>query len=130
MPRTKPKPSPLTPPPAATNGLAGDVFTLREAAAYLRLPETEVVRLATTEGLPGRLIGREWRFFKTAIQQWLSASQPTLEMRQAAVLAMAGKFKDDPDLDLIVEDAMRRRGRQPGPDGTYGGYRPKDGGQD
>jgi hypothetical protein len=51
-------------------------------------------------------------------------------MRKAAQLALAGSFKDDPNLFPILEDAMRRRGREPGPDGTYGGYRPADEGRE
>jgi hypothetical protein len=100
------------------------VLTLAEAAAYLRLPEKEVISATTSQGLPGRLVNGEWRFLKSALRQWLSVSQPTDEMRKAAFLAAAGAFKDDPDLEQILEDAMRRRGRKPGPDGTYGGYRP------
>jgi len=100
--------------------------SVAEAAAYLRLHEQDVIAAASTQGLPGRLVGGQWRFLKTALQQWLSVSQPTAEMRKAARLELAGKCKDDPDLEWIVEDAMRRRGRRPGPDGTYAGYRPAD----
>ena len=121
----KPKPDPK-PQPAAVNGPADEVLTLAEAAAYLRLPDREVIVAASTQGLPGRLVGGEWRFLKTALQQWLSVSQPTAEMRKAAVLSLAGAWKDDPDALQILEDAMRCRGRQPGPDGTYAGYRPAE----
>jgi hypothetical protein len=135
MPRTtkKPKPEPRSQPEpqaAAVNGPAGEVLTLAEAAAYLRLPEGDVIGAVTTQGLPGRMVAGEWRFFKAAIQQWLSVSQPTAEMRKAAQLALAGSGKDDPDLFRILEEAMRRRGREPGPDGTYGGYRPSDEGRE
>jgi excisionase family DNA binding protein len=105
---------------------SGDVLTLPEAAAYLRLPEQEVVAAVWSQGLPARLVGEEWRFLKIALQQWLCVSQPTAEMRKAAQLELAGAWKDDPDAMQILEDAMRRRGRQPGPDGTYSGYRPSD----
>ncbi len=123
MPRTrKPKPGP-TPQPeaqsAAVNGAPDEVFTLAEAAAYLRLPEKDVLRLATSEGLPGRLVGSEWRFFKAAIQQWLSVSQPTTEMRKAALLAAAGAFRDDPDLEDVVEEIYKQRGRPITEDGSY-----------
>jgi hypothetical protein len=126
MPRTKKQPeepSPVVNDPVA----AGEVLTLAEAASYLRVPEKDVIAAASSQGLPGRLINGEWRFLKAAIQQWLSVSQPTAEMRKAAILSVAGIFKDDPDLEQILEDAMRQRGREPGPDGTYGGYRPAEG---
>jgi excisionase family DNA binding protein len=129
MPRTKAKPKPARQPepqPAVANGPPVEVLTLAEAAAYLRLPEKAVIAAATAQGLPGRLVGGEWRFLKASLQQWLSISQPTDEMRKAAQMAAAGAFKDDPDLMQILEDAMRRRGRQPGPDGTCSGYRPAD----
>src|SRR5437660_5447179 len=98
MPRTrKPKPTPgpePEPQPAAVNGPPGEVLTLAEAAAYLRLPEQDVIAAASSQGLPGWLVGGEWRFLKTALQQWLSASQPTAEMRKAAQMALAGAWKD------------------------------------
>jgi hypothetical protein len=129
MPRTKKQPEQ---PPAVANApvAAGEVLTLAEAAAYLRVPEKDVIAAASSQGLPGRLINGEWRFLKTAIQQWLSVSQPTAEMRKAAQLALAGSWKDDPDAMQILEDAMRLRGRKPGPDGTYAGYRPAEGDDD
>jgi excisionase family DNA binding protein len=125
MARTK-KPEPTLKPPTTNGPVTGEVLTLAEAAAYLRLPEKDVIGAATTQGLPGRMIGGEWRFAKAAIQKWLRVSQPTAEMRKASQLALAGMWKDDPDAMEILEDAMRRRGREPGPDGTYAGYRPAD----
>jgi excisionase family DNA binding protein len=123
MPRTrKPKPAPRPEPepqPVAVNGPPGEVLTLAEAAAYLRLPERDVIAAASTQGLPGRLVGGEWRFLKAAIQQWLCVSAPTEEMLKAAQLAAAGAFKDDPDLIKICEEAYRRRGRPITDDGSY-----------
>lgn len=119
--KPRPKPStkpavPAMPPPVEA---FGEVMSLAEAAAYLRLPEKDVIAATSTQGLPGRLVGGEWRFFKGALQQWLSASQPTPEMRKAALLSTAGAFKDDPDLIKICEDAYRRRGRPITEDGSY-----------
>jgi excisionase family DNA binding protein len=112
MPRTKPKTeAPLVTPPAGTNGPVHEVYTLAEAAAYLRLTEPEVLRLIHEQGLPARQVGSEWRFLKTAIQQWLSTGSPTLQARKEAQLALAGKYKDDPDLLRICEEAYRQRGR-------------------
>ena len=59
-----------------------------------------------------RRLGHEWRFLKGAIQDWLRNAIPTWEARKLAILALAGKYKDDPDLEQIVEEALRRRGRE------------------
>lgn len=119
MPRArKPKPEPV-PPPVAVNGPPSGVLTLAETAAYLRLPERDVIAAVTTQGLPGRLVDGEWRFLQTALQQWLSVSQPTAEMRKAAMLAFAGAWKDDPYLEDMVEEIYRQRGRPITEDGSY-----------
>jgi hypothetical protein len=93
------------------DGPTSEVLTLPEAAAYLRLPEDEVVNSVQSQGLPGRCIAGEWRFLKSAIQHWLASVSPTWEMRKAEILDLAGKYRDDPDLESIVADAYRRRGR-------------------
>jgi len=94
-----------------TNGQPTEVFTLPEAAAYLRLSEDEVVQLVHSQALPGRFTGHEWRFLKSAIQQWLSSASPTAQARKQAQLTLAGKYKDDPDLMRICAEAYRQRGR-------------------
>jgi excisionase family DNA binding protein len=122
MARPKSKPEPTSQPiPAspAVNGSVEEVLTLAEAAAYLRLRESEVIQLVHSQGLPARFTGVEWRFLKAAIRQWLSTGTPTPEMKKAAQLAAAGAFKDDPDLVGIVEEIYRRRGRPITEDGSY-----------
>ncbi len=47
-------------PPAAV-----EVYTLAEAAAYLRVAEEDVLRMISTQSLPGRRFGSEWRFLKS-----------------------------------------------------------------
>jgi excisionase family DNA binding protein len=112
MPRTKKKPAlSQADAPAGMNGPANEVFTLSEAAAYLRLSEADVINLIHAQGLPGRFTGSEWRFLKSAIDQWLSSGSPTPQARKEAQLALTGKYKDDPDLMRICEEAYRQRGR-------------------
>jgi len=106
-------------PSAGANGPPEDVLTLAEAAAYLRLPEAEVVGLVPAQGLPARHVRGEWRFLKSAIQEWLATGSPTWETRKTALLELAGKYKDDPDLEGIVEEAYRRRGRPIIEGGSY-----------
>jgi len=120
MARSKPKPEPTSQPVVpspAVNGPVGDVLTLAEAAAYLRLSEEVVVGLVHSQDLPGRFAGREWRFLKSAIQEWLSKPPP--KYSKEGQLSVAGMFKDDPDLVEMVEEIYRRRGRPITEDGSY-----------
>jgi excisionase family DNA binding protein len=91
------------------NGTTCDVMTLAEAATYLRLPETEVMRLVREQELPGRAAGAEWRFLKSALQAWLSKPAPTPSKQ--AQLAVAGAWKDDPYVEEELREIYKRRGR-------------------
>jgi excisionase family DNA binding protein len=86
-----------------------EVLTLSEAAAYLRLAEEDIVRLAHLQELPGRQIGNEWRFLKAGLRDWLRT--PARMSGKEALLALAGAWNDDPDIEAIVREAHRRRGR-------------------
>jgi hypothetical protein len=80
-----------------------------------------VLAAVTTQGLPGRMIGGEWRSTKVAILKWLDAGllQPTDELRRADLLAAAGAGKDDPDVEDVLEEIYRARGRPITEDGSY-----------
>jgi excisionase family DNA binding protein len=83
-----------------------EVLTLAEAAAYLRVAEAELGRIAGSQGMPGRRIGFEWRFSRAAIQDWLR--RPSMK---ESLLRLAGSWKHDPYLDEMLEDIYRQRGR-------------------
>jgi excisionase family DNA binding protein len=89
------------PPPATA-----EVLSLLDAAAYLRVPAEDVVRMVRTQGLPGRQIGEEWRFLKAGIQLWLGTSP----MRKG-LLGHIGAAKDDPYRDEMLAEIYNRRGR-------------------
>jgi excisionase family DNA binding protein len=86
-----------------------DVLTLAEAAAYLRVSESDLLQSVSMEGLPGRKIGAAWRFLKSSLQDWLKG--PRKKTSKEVLLDMAGKFKDDPYLEEITREAYRKRGR-------------------
>jgi excisionase family DNA binding protein len=122
MPRTKQKPDPVLPtelPPSTVNGAVGEVLTLAEAAAYLRLPEADVIGLVHSQDLPGRFAGSQWRFLKSAIQDWLSQPPPRYSKEGQASVAGILKAEDDPDLVTMLEEIYRRRGRPITEDGSY-----------
>ena len=87
-----------------------EVLTLAEAAAYLRLSETDVLRLVDQQGLSARQLGAEWRFLKAAIQDWLRTGPPPRGSKEAQ-LAVAGAWKDDPLLEEELREIYRQRGR-------------------
>jgi excisionase family DNA binding protein len=96
--------TPATTAAAFTNG---EVLTLAEAAAYLRVPENEILRLVREQRLPGRRLGDDWRFLKTALQDWLRGPPSKKE----GLLMQIGAFNDDPDLGAMLEEIHRQRGR-------------------
>jgi excisionase family DNA binding protein len=57
---------------STANGLRfEEILTLEEAAAYLRVPEIALRKMATEGGVPAQSIGNEWRFLKRALEDWL-----------------------------------------------------------
>jgi excisionase family DNA binding protein len=84
----------------------GEVLTLAEAAAYLRVAAEEVLKLAAHGDLPGRKIGSEWRFHKEALADWLRSPSP-----RDRLMRHAGGAKDDPQLHQMLEMIYRERGR-------------------
>ncbi len=116
--RTKPKKkkAPAVPTaPAAERQTTAEVFTLADAAAYLRVTEDEIIRLAQKQGLPGRLLKNEWRFLKSAIEDWLRT--PPAPGTREAVMSVAGIWKDDPYIEEELKEIYRRRGRPMTEDG-------------
>ena len=50
------------------------VLTVREVAGYLRVHQMKVYRLLREEK-PAFRVGRDWRFNREAIEQWISEQQ-------------------------------------------------------
>ncbi len=105
---------PLFVPEEILAGLAAredEVLDLASAAAYLKVAEDDVLRMVRDQGLPARQVGEGWRFLKAAIRQWLAAGMPPAPSSKEAQLALAGKYRDDPDLMRICREAYEQRGR-------------------
>lgn len=92
----------------ASNGVAQEVLSLLEAAAYLRVSEADVLQLIEEQALPARRIGKEWRLLKSAIRNWLSVEGKTSSAK-AAQLGAAGSWKDDPLVEEELRETYRRR---------------------
>jgi excisionase family DNA binding protein len=87
----------------------GEVLTLAEAAAYLRVAEEDILRLVREQGLPGRKVGDDWRFLQVAIADWLraSAAADPAKLWQTHF----GALQNDPYLDELLHGIYQRRGR-------------------
>lgn len=51
-----------------------EILTGAEAAGLLRVSLKTVLRLARGGDLPGRKVGREWRFARSELFAWLSSA--------------------------------------------------------
>jgi len=57
----------------------GEVLTILELAAYLKIPKSTLYKLVREGKIPSQKVGRHWRFRKGAIDLWLEetrASKP------------------------------------------------------
>lgn len=48
-----------------------EVMTLTEASAFLRLDRKTVVKLANAKQIPGRRLGRDWRFLRADLVRFV-----------------------------------------------------------
>ena len=62
-----------------------DVLTVGEVAAFMRVSRETVYRMAGRGELPGRKIGRIWRFPRAAIDEYLSERTTARDAEYAAL---------------------------------------------
>lgn len=56
-----------------------DVLNVEEAAEFLSVSPWTIREQARTGRLPARKIGKEWRFSRQALLEWLGSQSPQLE---------------------------------------------------
>jgi len=84
----------------------GEVLTLEETAAYLRLPQEIVEKEAARGQIPGRRIEDTWRFLNAAIDEWLRNQDSRM-----VLLQQAGAFANDITLADLRAMIYAERGR-------------------
>lgn len=50
-----------------------EILNLEQAVSFLGISEKTLIKMLREEHVPARKIGREWRFSKAALIQWLAA---------------------------------------------------------
>ncbi len=83
-----------------------DVLTLEEASDYLRLSIETVANLALKGNIPGRKIENDWRFLRSAIDDWLRAKNSS-----SVLLSQAGILADDDSLTQLRASIYQARER-------------------
>jgi excisionase family DNA binding protein len=84
-----------------------DVMTIQEAAEFLRVAESTVRRYAVSLMIPGRQLGKEWRFSRSALEEWLRTASG-----KEVLLSQAGSLSHDrEDLDRLRKTIYEQRGR-------------------
>ena len=83
------------------------VLTFPEAAKFLRVKQPVLKRLVDEGRIPARKVGAEWRFFRGALEAWLSGAKDY----RSAVLEQAGTFADDETLPELLKSIYAARGR-------------------
>jgi excisionase family DNA binding protein len=83
-----------------------DILTLEEASVYLRLSIETVENQAVKGNIPGRKIENDWRFLKSAIDDWLRSKNSS-----SILLAQAGILADDDSMAQLRESIYQARER-------------------
>ena len=83
-----------------------DILTLEETSDYLRLPVETVLNQALKGNIPGRQIEDNWRFLKSAIDDWLRSKN-----NRSILLSQAGAFANDDSLTELRANIYQARGR-------------------
>ena len=101
-----------------------EILTIKDVAAYLKLPVSTVYRLAERRDLPGHKVGRQWRLHKSVLDEWFrqhAASARSIVLvvddeepiREMMMAALATKQRDvlsaasgEDALELIKKHAV------------------------
>jgi len=70
----------------------GDVFTIDELAAYLKVSKSTLYKVVREGKVPCQKVGRHWRFRKTAIDRWLEGFAPEAAPAVKASRAVNGRL--------------------------------------
>jgi len=56
-------------------GRNGEILNIDEAAAFLGVSVKTFNKVLHSEGIPGRKIGREWKFSRSALVAWIGSGK-------------------------------------------------------
>ncbi len=83
-----------------------DVLDARDAAAYLRINEQTVRRLARDDEIPSFKVGGSWRFKKSSLDAWAGMQEQRSRVGAKRILVI----DDDPGIRRVVQRSLERNG--------------------
>ena len=84
-----------------------DVLNLEQAIDFFGVSERTMIKLLREECIPARKIGREWRFSKSALLQWLGEGDSINYLNQTELYRVADDIKSKmPDLLMKISDSL------------------------
>ncbi|MEI6564071.1 MAG: acetate--CoA ligase [bacterium] len=72
------------------------VMTLDEAAAFLKTPKSTLYKMLEANKIPARKVGRQWRFNRSELDQWLSQESRSERAPASSPMAAAPATKPAP----------------------------------
>lgn len=91
------------------SGMDNEILTLEQACDLLNVSVRTMIKLLREEHLPARKIGREWRFSRKAIIDWIAAGDSVSYANQdegyAVYQDFSGNYKDM--IDDICSEASK-----------------------
>lgn len=81
-----------------------DILNLEQATKFLGVSEKTIIKLLREEHIPARKIGREWRFSREALLQWLSSGDSMNYINQNELYMM---FKDTHGRSSVLFDKIK-----------------------
>lgn len=88
-----------------------DIMTLEEVAEYLKMKPPTVYKWAQEGQIPGAKLGKEWRFRKRIIDEWVDTSIALSKggfdlMFQQSLMAVRNNCPTEQDVERILKEAL------------------------
>lgn len=88
-----------------------EIMTIEEVARYLKLKPQTVYKWAQEGQIPGTKLGKEWRFRKSILDEWIDSSIALTKggfdlMFQSSLLANKRSGLSDDEINGLLKEAM------------------------
>jgi excisionase family DNA binding protein len=93
------------------NNAPDDIMTLEEVARYLKLKPQTVYKWAQEEQIPAAKLGKEWRFRRSILDEWIDTSILLSKggfdlLQRSSQIAAQRMSLPASELDRLLQQAM------------------------